>query len=650
MPCAPASLLPHCSPSKSSGGGDAARPPWALALGAAAAVPVLLLLLIRAARAPADLTSLRAHHALVTPVGLRLRGRARLLTTAARGDPSWRARHPAVPQGQAVGHAGASWGNGDAASAHEGASRWLQPLLAVAAALALVVVVAVAVRAHRRRPWAEMAFGGPAKPQAELHVAGLERGPRPDARSPESGPGRCSANGAASEGTGTQGQRAVPAVIRAVAVATTDPEPRLRLPPPSAKAPKMLLQLMEGLCAGEQRRWLTHLDERLPQHAHDLQKLFDTDHASSFLPKQVRSAAAAAPGVETVVGINVEELTVLHQAFPFETPHSYHFSHYLRHIDDLVLMDYYIRGSDMLLANVQSWCGINRGSDLFISGLGHFHIQDVYDELLQDRRTLMDGVAQAVEDALLCALSYPDPSTTIGRLTLKHALRYSAALRWAPAGWLLRPAELQAFAYFPALRQDPVKLQQVGHILEGTGEKNRVHLIRYRDWWNDLDHANALDEIVSRVRAWPHGGEGMPPPRLLNLLREARRKKTLLPNIRLGHLDDLSDEPATLEGTALRVLRDGETVLNVADQLHNCAANYWRRCCDKQYILAALFDVAGRPLVLAGYKADRCSWSVDQILANWNKQPAPERRERLERFLDTILRWSQQQALRSASS
>ena len=654
MPCAPAVLPPHCSPSHSSVGGDsrvcAVRPPWALALalGAAAAVPILLLL-VRAAHAPTHPTGLWAHNAIATPVGLGLRGRA-WPTPMTRGTPPWRTRHPTVPRGQAVGPAGVFWGDGDAARARWAAgvrpgvaSRWLPPLL-----VALAVVVAGVVRAHRRRPSAGVAFGGPTTRQAELQPT---RPYQPDAHRPEPGPGHCWANGAAAEGTGTRGQRAVPTVIRAMAVVAIDANRRVRLPPPSPKAPNAVLMLREQLRAGEQHQWLARLEARLPRDLRVLRKSFGTDHVSPALPQEVRDAAAAAPGLETVIGVDVQLLTVLYQAFPFEEPpHIVYFEGHLRHIDDLSLTANYIL--EMFLTNVESWKGFDRGSDLFISGLGHFHIQEVYNEVLQARRRVLDRVAQALEDELVYALAHPDPAYPIGPRTVKRVARYSAALRWAPKGWLLRPAELQAFAYFPALRQDPHKLQRVKHILEEpVAYMNRVHLIRHRDWWNHLEHANVLDEIESwrgpsGVRdIWPAGGEGMLPPRLLNLLREARRKETLGANTqRLDHLDDLSDVPATPEGTALRVLRDGETVLNVADQLHNCAAGYWRRCCDKRYILAALFDAAGRPLALGGYIEDGGTWSVDQILANRNTQPAPEDRERLERFCDTIRRWSLRQA------
>ena len=59
------------------------------------------------------------------------------------------------------------------------------------------------------------------------------------------------------------------------------------------------------------------------------------------------------------------------------------------------------------------------------------------------------------------------------------------------------PAFVQAFAYFPALRNHRTKLNTVAQILaEAETCGNRAHLIRHRDWWNDPDHANALDEIV----------------------------------------------------------------------------------------------------------------------------------------------------------
>ena len=72
------------------------------------------------------------------------------------------------------------------------------------------------------------------------------------------------------------------------------------------------------------------------------------------------------------------------------------------------------------------------------------------------------------------------------------------------------PAFVQAFAYFPALWNHRTKLNNVAQILaEAETCGNRAHLIRHRDWWNDPDHANALDEIVNFGRLTLEGSSSL---------------------------------------------------------------------------------------------------------------------------------------------
>ena len=375
-----------------------------------------------------------------------------------------------------------------------------------------------------------------------------------------------------------------------------------------------------------------------------------------------------------------------------------------------------------------AWVRIQRGRDLFIRGLGGFDIKQVLDHTLRVRRLVMEALA----DRAAKYLSGPSPaercwgvSTSIKELSTRDVLQLYAFARWHPTGWLPSLAELQAYGYFDALRDSPTKLQSVVNILS-LPENNvvRVHLIRYRSWWNNLQHSNALDELevlypvglfddfrhsvhiglgelnigkaacrriagvgvfdlcalaqldeqqqlalipelegmdqatlqglverakrhVERPPLWPEGGEGLHPMRLLKQLRRAQKYG---PNIRFESFKELIDGTVDADGQQLRVLRDSDSVGDVADRLHNCAAMYREKCAKGTYLLVALFDVQGRPRALGGYEVQRRrrTWSVDQVVGHRNRCPASNVRQKFDDYKAVLQRWEDQRGLADA--
>ena len=135
---------------------------------------------------------------------------------------------------------------------------------------------------------------------------------------------------------------------------------------------------------------------------------------------------------------------------------------------------------------------------------------------------------------------------------------------------------------------------------------------------------------------WYRGCEGMRPPVLLNLLREASRPSG--PNRQFHHLDDLCDARVADNGGELRVLRSRHAVANVAERLHNCAAMYSRRCEEQTYVLVGLFD-GDHPTALGGYRRNTDGWAVDQVVMQCNGSPTPTVRQLFDRYIDVIQEW-----------
>ena len=341
-----------------------------------------------------------------------------------------------------------------------------------------------------------------------------------------------------------------------------------------------------------------------------------------------------------------------------------------------------------------AWVRIKRGRDLFIRGLGGFDIKQVLDQTLLIRRSVTEQFARRAEECL-----------EEDEVYTRDVLQLSAFVRWHPAGWLPSPEEVQACGHFDALRDSPTKFQSVVNILS-LPEDNavRAHLIRYRSWWNDLQHANALDELevlcpvgqltvldvgdlacrrlagagvfdlwtlaqldeqqqlalvpelegmdqatlqglverakrhVETLPLWPQGSEGLHPMRLLKQLRRAQEG----PNIRFEFLEDLIDGAVDADGQQLRVLRDYDSVRDVADRLNNCAAMYRPKCASGRFILVALFDACGRPQALGGYQRNVRWWSIYQVVGHNNEDPASNVRQKFEDYEAVLQRWEDQ--------
>ena len=341
-----------------------------------------------------------------------------------------------------------------------------------------------------------------------------------------------------------------------------------------------------------------------------------------------------------------------------------------------------------------AWVRIKRGRDLFIRGLGGFDIKQVLDQTLLIRRSVTEQFARRAEKSL-----------EEDEVYTRDVLQLSAFVRWHPAGWLPSPEEVQACGHFDALRDSPTKFQSVVNILS-LPEDNavRAHLIRYRSWWNDLQHANALDELevlcpvgqltvldvgdlacrrlagagvfdlwtlaqldeqqqlalvpelegmdqatlqglverakrhVETLPLWPQGSEGLHPMRLLKQLRRAQEG----PNIRFEFLEDLIDGAVDADGQQLRVLRDYDSVRDVADRLNNCAAMYRPKCASGEFILVALFDACGRPQALGGYQLNVRWWSIYQVVGHNNEDPVSNVRQKFEDYEAVLQRWEDQ--------
>ena len=304
-------------------------------------------------------------------------------------------------------------------------------------------------------------------------------------------------------------------------------------------------------------------------------------------------------------------------------------------------------GLELLRHRLLTWVAVKRGRDLFIRGLGGFDIKHVLDHTMLLRRSFMEQVARRADYGLSAGPATGTSYAFSFRTPSRRLLQLSAFARWHPAGWLPSPAELQAYAYFDALRGSPTKLQRVMKILSlPEGNVVRAHLIRHRCWWNDLEHANALDEldmthrVGQRPPLWPEGGEGLHPRRLLQVLRRAR---SFGPHVRFDFLKDLIDGAVEADGQQLRVLRDSDSVRDVAERLRNCAPYYIGRCARGAYILVALFDARGRPKALGGYQRQGWrTWSVDQVVGHNNTDPASNVLQMFTVYVAVVQRWEDQ--------
>lgn len=113
------------------------------------------------------------------------------------------------------------------------------------------------------------------------------------------------------------------------------------------------------------------------------------------------------------------------------------------------------------------------------------------------------------------------------------------------AWWLISVPELQVLGHFPDASKAGISAKEHLTLLVGKGDDcpQRKHLIRFHRYWNDADHAGALDELVDQARlwplnvnlnqyVWPTGGDEMQPQQLLAALRQANLNRFMGPDVR----------------------------------------------------------------------------------------------------------------------
>ena len=342
-----------------------------------------------------------------------------------------------------------------------------------------------------------------------------------------------------------------------------------------------------------------------------------------------------------------------------------------------------IRGEDAVYdidAALSSWRGIERGKELFVTGLQNFDIPAAYAGLHEQRvqrlwqrmhvfypSTHLDpssstqclegigptiasrleeaGVSSAGALASLQGDAIDRVLASTSRLSRERLelfiSRAFRGTRWSSrlGLWIFSPHALRAFGHFPALARDnPDALEHVEAILAlGAESPQRQHLITHSKWWDDGDHANALDELVAPESDWPEDGETLPPPTLLRRLRESAELRRLGPDMRFTHLDAIKDPPADGDAS-LRVLRSSHEIERVGKELHNCAGSYARRVRSGNYALVALFK-GDKVEALAGYARGRNSWDHMPV-ASCNRNASKEFKARFDTFLPTLREWS----------
>ena len=302
----------------------------------------------------------------------------------------------------------------------------------------------------------------------------------------------------------------------------------------ASTAPEALMEdHVEELAAGAKHQWqhglVVQLAQEISKDAHDNTPM-DADNVEAAPPLEDRlgeGMRAAAHNLEEVLGIDMDQLSALCRSAAYlslEDPNSFYEVLVDGQCEDnammlmRMLLDLFqiagipidvrtpidTQGLALVRNRLLEWVTTKRGSDLFIPGLGGFDIKQVYRDDMLARRAFMDAAARAADEGLLLY----DWSEVVGRLFQPNRVAFndlafaqenvqiSAAARYHLLGWVPSPAELQATAYFPALRVDWLRHQKVASIL-ALPDTNplRMHLIRHRDWWNDLNHIDALDEI-----------------------------------------------------------------------------------------------------------------------------------------------------------
>ena len=179
---------------------------------------------------------------------------------------------------------------------------------------------------------------------------------------------------------------------------------------------------------------------------------------------------------------------------------------------------------------VLDWAHVRRGSDLFVRGLGRFNIDVAVCESLAD---LFGRHHRGRHRSLPFYHRYLPSEQSRLRRAAESGLRYELT-------WVLRPRDLQARGYFPALgrlRTDG-ELQpatRVGWILALPDDHPiRCHLIRFHSYWARPDNANTLHELVEAAESLSVTNVPQVGPRRAMLLSGAGVSSM----IDLAHLDD----------------------------------------------------------------------------------------------------------------
>ena len=250
----------------------------------------------------------------------------------------------------------------------------------------------------------------------------------------------------------------------------------------SGRAPAALVAQVEQLQQGETDRRLDDLTGRLWSQMQG--------NGDRELDEEM---CAAARHLEAVIGIGPDELRVLHRNAS-DLPSSDDLPHFCGLLGSA--SDDSMGAEDKAWAPARkrllAWNRVRSESDLFLPGFEKFDAKQVYHDELLARRKCLDSEAHFAKG--LC----------------EERVQLWAAARWHIVGWVCSPAELQARAYFPALRDKMDKLLKVAEILEQPEDNVvRMHVLQNCDWWNSVlnDHfvvLNRLEDILgnslTRVR------------------------------------------------------------------------------------------------------------------------------------------------------
>jgi hypothetical protein len=188
-------------------------------------------------------------------------------------------------------------------------------------------------------------------------------------------------------------------------------------------------------------------------------------------------------------------------------------------------------------------------------------------------------------------------------------------------------------------------------LAQSEHEPRRKHLIRYYHWWNDPDHAGAIDEMWpdyqttisnnQRVKVaegtifWPEGGETMRPQQLLNTMRDRTLQLQMGPDVSYSHLDSLRDS------SPMKVVRSKHSLVHTAKRLHNCAAGYHDRILARNCVFVVMENEAGKPIALgkADLRRGRAAPIWGEIKETCNRRASAEIRSTFSGFLPSIVRW-----------